>query len=209
MARIDLIGQKFGKLTVVKEIEPYRSPKGQVKRKFLCICDCGNTCSVVYSGLKSGRTKSCGCYNSEIARQVNTTHGKRKDPLYTEWYGIKGRCLNPNHSRYVDYGERGIKICDEWLNSFEKFYDYVSVLPNCRKKGYTLDRIDNDGNYEPGNVRWATVLTQNTNQRRTVRLTFDGQTHTLKEWAEITSIPIYKIKHRYYAGKPVNEILRR
>lgn len=94
------------------------------------------------------------------------THGMRHTKIYHVWQSMKDRCNNSKNKRYVDWGARGIRVCDEWQDSFQKFYDHVSQLPHFAEEGYSLDRINNDGNYEPGNVRWATAKEQNQNQRK-------------------------------------------
>lgn len=157
----------------------------------------------------SGNTNSCGCYREERVIESTRKHGMACTKLGHVWSHMNQRCSNPNDKNYKNYGARGIKVCDDWKVDFQAFYDHVSKLPHFGQPGYSIDRIDNDGNYEPGNVKWSTALEQNNNRRKTVKLTFDGQTHTLKEWAEITSISLCAIQHRYYAGKPVEEILRR
>ncbi len=206
---MNLIGQKFNRLLVINKAEPYISPKGQIQSMWLCKCDCGSIKAIRGYSLKNGLTKSCGCLVAEESRKANTKHGLRNTKFYGEWAAMKCRCFNKNFKNYKDYGGRGITVCEEWKNSFQTFYDYVSQLPHFNEKGYSLDRINNDGNYEPDNVRWATATQQNYNQRRTVRVAFNGEIHTLKEWREITGIPLYTLKYRYYSGKTPNEILER
>ena len=160
-AFIDLTGQKFGRLTVVERAKN----KGK-ETMWLCVCDCGKTLIAQGNNLKSGHTKSCGCYNSEITTIRNYKHGKRKTTVYNTWNNMRRRCYEKANAKYPSYGGRGITVCDEWKNSFEAFYDDVSKLPHFGEKGYSLDRIDNDGNYEPTNVRWATAKQQANNRRK-------------------------------------------
>lgn len=127
--------------------------------------------SSVY-GVRANHTKSCGCVTT-------ATHGLSKHPLYSIWCGIKERCYSPNIKEYKYYGERGIVICDEWKNDFKAFYDHVIQLPDYDKRGMTLDRINNDGNYEPGNLRWATMYVQNRNRGKSSR-NKSGYTGVLK-----------------------------
>lgn len=169
MKALDLTGQQFERLKVIAKAEDYISPKGRACDMWLCVCTCGNSKAVRGSSLLSGLTKSCGCLQKEITKKNRETHGMRNTKLYGEWHGIKTRCMNKNAERFKDYGGRGITVCDEWKNDFQAFYDYVSKLPHFGEAGYSLDRINNDGNYEPNNVRWATRIEQANNTRRTNR----------------------------------------
>lgn len=158
----NLEGQKFGRLTVLEITD--RRIGGNVV--WLCVCECGKQTEVKAGNLQSGMTKSCGCLRSEKSTVTHTTHGKRNTNLSMVWQSMKQRCLNPNNKSFKNYGGRGITICDEWKNDFQAFYDYVSVLPHFGEAGYSLDRINNDGNYEPNNVRWATAKEQSNNKRK-------------------------------------------
>ena len=159
--RIDLTGQRFGRLTV-------ESIHGCRNQQILwdCICDCGGRAVVTTGHLRSGHTRSCGCIQRERARELRLTHGKRGEPVYAVWSEMRRRCGASGHKDYKYYGARGIAVCQEWRESFEAFYDHVSVLPHYGEKGRSLDRINNNKNYEPGNVRWATAAEQAQNRRR-------------------------------------------
>lgn len=161
MKVIDLTGQKFGRLTVICRTE---NVKGKAAWK--CKCSCGNKLVVSSNNLRRHNTLSCGCYHKEQTSKASKKLGMSRTHIYYIWTAMKQRCFNPKCKSYKNYGGRGIKVCDEWLNDFQAFYDYVSQLPHFEEKGYTLDRINNDGNYEPDNVKWSTKLEQRHNQRR-------------------------------------------
>lgn len=153
---------------------------------WFCKCDCGNNNIISANKLTSGKTKSCGCLKKETAKPpVIVKHGMSYSRLYQVWKDMKGRCCDLNNKRYANYGGRGIKVCDEWL-TFENFCKWA--LSDGYSDDLTIDRINNDGNYEPSNCRWATKKIQANNRRTNHLLTYKGETHTLKEWAEITGI---------------------
>ena len=152
-----VIGKKYNRLTILEYIPKRRQTKGRENSKVVCLCECGNKSIAQYPAVKSGKIKSCGCYHREII----TTHLMSKTAEYRAWDGMKARCSQPKRDDYVRYGGRGIKVCDRWANSFENFFKDMGAKPT---KSHSLDRINNDGNYEPENCRWATVLEQNRNK---------------------------------------------
>lgn len=177
---IDLTGQRFGRLIA---IEPVKVPNYR-EFHWKCKCDCGNMTTVRGTHLKSGATRSCGCYNREVAssRPHEKTHGMSKHPLYRAYRGMIDRCMNPNGTAYKNYGGRGIKICDEWLNDRTRFFEWA--LANGWSPDLSLDRIDVNGNYCPENCRWATAKTQMNNRRVNAYVTYKGKTQTIAQWAE-------------------------
>lgn len=131
------------------------------------------------------------------------THGMKNSKVYNIWCAMKERCNNPNNKRYDRYGARGITICKEWEN-FEKFYEWC--INNNYKDGLTIDRINNDGNYEPSNCRFATRKEQNRNYSRNHNITFNGETHCIKEWSEITGVKPATILYRLNSGKSLEKV---
>ena len=153
-ANDDMINKKFGYLTVLKKTK-YRKHD---RVMFLCVCKCGNETYANSSDLKRGRKRSCGCLKSKN----NATNNRSSHPLYKTWISMKYRCYNKNEKRYTDYGGRGIKVCDRWLESFDNFYEDMGDKPTSK---HSLDRIDVNGDYEPSNCRWADTFMQAQNTR--------------------------------------------
>ena len=204
----DITGNRFGKLVAIERIG---NRNGQAL--WLCKCDCGKYTDVPGSALRSGGTKSCGCLHGEKIKETNVTHGMTKTRSYRKYQHMKGRCYTKTDSRYMDYGGRGIKICNEWLGErgFENFAKWAI------ENGYsgdgdtwnnTIDRIDNDGDYCPENCRIVNQLIQS-NNRRTNRLeTVNGETHTIAEWSRKTGIPSGSIIYKLNSGAKPEEFLK-
>lgn len=156
MKSLDLLGQRFGRLTVVEKL-----PSKNNMSMWRCVCDCGNETAVLGKNLKSGRTKSCGCLQKEtFAKNTNNppTHRATGTRLHNEWRAMKARCYIPSCSNYERYGGRGIRVCDEWKNDFLKFKEWA--LENGYNDDLSIDRINPDGDYEPNNCRWVTMQKQ-------------------------------------------------
>lgn len=179
MKREDLTGRVFGRLTVVEYAFTQKTPSGQSKAIWRCRCECGVLIETGSQRLKTGNTNSCGCLQREMTSARSGTHRMTGTPSYESWRAMRERCNNPNNSHYAAYGGRGIKVCASWQASFEAFLADMGERP----EGTTLDRINPDGNYEPGNCRWADSKTQALNTTRNVIIEWQGQRRTLTEWA--------------------------
>lgn len=202
--KINIVGQRFGRLTVVSETED-RSTNGELK--YLCKCDCGDTKVIVGTSLRGGKTRSCGCLSAEAISKRAKTHGKSKTRLFNIWVGMHDRCYNPNRKEYDDYGGRGIQVCDEWKDNFQAFYDWS--MENGYSDNLSIDRQDNDGNYEPSNCRWTTRKVQSDNTRLTVHITVNGETKNIGEWAETVGVARSTISRHYKLGDVVEYISAR
>lgn len=156
------IGERYGSLLVTELTDRIKHPNGKVSIRWKCKCDCGNEINVIGNNLQNGHTKSCGCLQTNSPNALK--HGKRNSRLYHIWINMKQRCYNSNTNDFKNYGERGIQVCAEWRGDFTAFERWA--MNNGYSDSLTLDRIDNDGNYEPNNCRWVTRLIQRHNQRR-------------------------------------------
>lgn len=199
--RVDLIGKKFNRLTVVERVGV--NVGGSVL--WLCKCDCGRTFIDTSSHITSGHTKSCGCFRRERSKQLFTKHGKKDTRLYNIWCSMKQRCYDENCNTYKNYGGRGIKICDGWKNDFMKFYNWS--IDNGYNNTLSIDRIDVNGNYEPSNCRWSTREEQNDNRRTTRYITYNGVTKTIKQWSDYLSISHNTLYSRLYRGWDTRKII--
>ena len=193
---------RFGNLTVIKE--DGRDSSGCVI--WLCKCDCGNDFRTTSTYLRRGFSTSCGCKTQEKSRESHKTHGLSDNKLYQVWKNMKARCDNPNSREYHNYGGRNIKVCQEWKDNFQAFYDwaiqsgydFTAAFGEC-----TLDRINVNEDYYPQNCRWITNKKQQNNKRDNTYIEYDGKTKTLAEWSEITGINYstltYRIKKSHWS----------
>jgi hypothetical protein len=180
------IGQRFGGLVVVAE----EGRDARYKRKVRCLCDCGSVIVTWSHALLAGRSRSCGCRRAELLAARAYRHGESTrsymSPEYMAWQSMKARCTQPSTESYPYYGGRGIRVCDRWTGSFGLFLADVGRKPSPR---HSLDRIDVNGDYEPGNVRWASAEVQANNMRNNRTITALGQSATLAQWSRMTGIP--------------------
>lgn len=199
--RENLIGKRFGKLTVIGFGE---KREGSRKTYFDCICDCGNLKTVRTDQLKGGLTKSCGCLKKEqdTLNLNRTTHNKSKTRIYKIWQSMKKRCYSEKDKCFYRYGGRGISVCDDWKESFERFYEWS--IENGYSDSLTIDRIDNDGNYEPSNCRWTTLKEQSNNRSTNIKIKIGNATKTLTEWCEIFELDYKKINARYNRNEDIS-----
>lgn len=198
--RLELSGLKFSKLLALKLV----SNTG--RSRWECLCDCGTTTYVEASNLTSGKVKSCGCHRSEAAAIRSTKHGKSSSKVYNAWNNIKARTTNVLCKEYKWYGARGILMHKDWVDSFEEFYAHVGdpeFLPA------SIDRMDNNKGYEPGNVRWASNETQANNRRNNHMIEIEGESKTAKQWSMLTGIKSSTILARIKAGWSSHDALTR
>lgn len=175
---IDLVGQTFGRLTVI--CRAANDPRFGDRAAWRCRCVCGRATDVVGKSLRRGLTRSCGCLHDEVAAQRQRSHGLCGTREYQAWGAAKTRCFNPRQTQFKNYGGRGITMCDEWRSSFEVFLRDMGQCP----AGCSIDRVDVNGPYAPGNCRWVPITVQANNTRANHRLTFNGETNTLSEWEQ-------------------------
>lgn len=197
----NLTGRQFGRLTAVEYVGMNRK-RGAIWR---CRCICGTIKEVVAVDLSTGNTKSCGCISQENLADRNHRHGMSGTPEYLCWQHMLRRCRDPKTNHFHRYGGRGITVCERWM-SFENFFADMGRKPS---PGHQIDRIDNDGNYEPTNCRWVTRKEQARNRYTNTFLEWGGLRLTLAEWGERTGINATILSDRLTYGWTVSEILTR
>jgi hypothetical protein len=198
----EMIGYRKGTLTVIA-FDSLRKGRSYWNVQ----CDCGEIKTLRIDGMHDYST--CDKCKAEKQRQRMLTHGETKTSLYKTWQGIKERCYNPKSPSYSTYGERNIKMFDEWISNYKSFSDYVKTLPNYNEKGYSIDRIDVNKGYEPGNIRWADSTTQANNRRDNVFVEFNGEVLTAKQWSVRLGMNYRTIMNRIKMGWSVEDILTR
>lgn len=187
-------GQRRGRWTLIQ---------ASGRKYWRCRCECGTEKLVETRYLKNGQSRSCGCYLSDLFRQLATTHGKSFTPEYGVWRSMLSRCFNPKTISYPNYGGRGISVCERW-HKFEDFFADVGSRP---RKGMTLERRDNDGNYEPSNCYWATGTEQHNNKRTNHRIVHLGRSFTLTQAARMFNIRKNTLRARLERGWTVDAAL--
>lgn len=194
----DLAGQVFGRLTTVN----YAGVGPSKQAMWLCACDCGNTVTVRGYDLIHDRTKSCGCLKRDVTILRNTTHGGAGTPSYATWRDMMARCYNPSNISYTDYGRRGISVCNRW-HDFNNFLEDMGDKP----EDLSIERVNNEEGYSPKNCIWATTAIQTRNRRSTRKLTYNGETLCVTDWATKLGIKQVTLSGRIHAGWSVERAL--
>lgn len=190
MVALELAGRRFGKLLVVERADR----EGKKRARWLCRCDCGNETKPTATDLNTGETRSCGC----LRRETMQTHGRHATREYTSWESMIQRCENPSCKEFGAYGGRGISICVRWRRSFVDFLSDMGPRP----PGTSIDRVNNNGNYEPGNCRWATKREQQRNLSTNRTVIMDGRKITIAEAAPLVGLSPHTVYNRIYRGEP-------
>lgn len=180
------VGERYGRLVIIEELPRLILSTGKMARHMRCQCDCGKIVNVQYRYMKSLHTRSCGCWHDDAPlKHGGSVKNGEYNRLYHVWCAMRNRCINPDDKSYANYGGRGIKICDEWVDNFPAFRDWALATgydPKADTGVSTIDRIDNNGNYCPENCRWADREAQANNKRDTVKITHDGETLSISQW---------------------------
>lgn len=205
MKSIDEVGNVYGRLTVMERVENNTKRRGAI---FRCECSCGNSEYLVFGGdLRKGRVNSCGCYKSELVTKNNTTHGMKSSRIYRIYHNMITRCTKKNNPGYERYGKRGIKVCDEWSSEtgFSNFLEWS--MNNGYSEELSIDRINNDGNYEPANCRWVTNDIQANNKSTSRFYELNGETKTVSQWSKRYNINYDNLINRLNKGMSLKDAL--
>lgn len=192
-------GARFGRLIAIK----YVGRLLDKRYRWECVCDCGRRHYPETGSLVHKNVQSCGCLSADSTKRRFTTHGQTHSSTYASWESMKQRCCNVNHKHFHNYGGRGIRVCERWINSFEAFFEDMGERPY----GLTLERRNNNLGYGPENCMWATRKVQQNNTRASVFLEFQNRRLTLPQWSEITGIPRSALRHRLDRKWSVERIL--
>lgn len=206
MAVLDLTGQRFGRWTAL-----YDSGRKTIggNHYWMCKCDCGTIKEVDTGMLRFGDSKSCGCHRRDRMSKLNLKHGGRNDRLYLVWMDMRRRCYDGKDANYHNYGGRGIKVCEEFLD-YKNFREWALANgydKDAKHGDCTLDRINVDGNYEPSNCRWVNIKVQANNKRNTVRITYNGKTMSRPEWEDELGFKRGLLSHRTQLGWSIERML--
>lgn len=193
MRKLDITGHLYGRLMVISP-----APNKGRRTAWNCQCVCGARIVVGTVHLRTGNTRSCGCFSKERIRETHKTHGLSGTKEYQQWAGMLARCNDPNHVGYANYGGRGVVVCERWTH-YTSFLEDMGPRPSSR---HSIDRIDPNGHYEPGNCKWSTRNEQNNNQRSNRLLTHNGRTQNISRWASEVGVP-YKTFYQRVARKGI------
>lgn len=196
-----MVGSKFGMVTVISKTDI----RSGTHRLWQCSCDCGRNVLATMSDLRTGRRKSCGCLKGANLITNGAHIGGKRMPEYGIWAGMKERCSNPKCKKFERYGSRGISVCEDW----QDFASFLKDMGRRPSRDHSLDRRDNDGNYEPGNCRWVVLEVQANNKSTNVFLTIDGEKRSLTQWSKVAGIHQMTIRYRasrHFAGNLVDAI---
>lgn len=197
----DITGQIFGRLTCIGPLEIRDNTTVWIFR-----CECGNRVHARSGQVKSGNTNSCGCYKRDRIRETHFTHGKSGTNEHRAWLKMVERCSNSRNPAYKNYGARGISVCPRWRGE-KGFENYLNDLGPKPSPYHSVDRINNNGNYEPSNCRWATPREQCNNTRSNRKYEFNGKVKTIREWSDETGLKYQTINHRLWLGWSVGKAL--
>ncbi len=198
----NLTGNQFAQWTVLGYSRKLKRETGTSQKYWWCQCSCGAVKEVNGCSLLQGTSRSCGCLKSKLSRERATKHGMADSSIYKAWQHMHGRCSCPNDKGYMRYGARGIRVCQEWSGpgGFQRFYDHVGDKPT---PYHSIGRIDNDGNYEPGNVRWEDDIQQANNKSTNVVVPHNGELKTIAQWARESGLARATLSYRLKNGKDV------
>lgn len=188
LTRKNIVGEKFGRLTV----ESFSHTDGRRRAQWNCVCDCGSKCIVTGISLRCNHTMSCGCLQDEHLKSGSISHGYTNTPVWKAWRAMRYRCRSKNNDRYMNYAGRGISCCERW-NVFENFLQDMGEPP----AGYTLERIDVNGNYEPSNCKWITADAQYSNKTTTLFVSFHGGKYSFRDLVKASGIKHMTAYARY------------